>query len=74
MTFRSRFIFALGIIMVLLGAYVALRPLWAPRRPLTGAVWLDAAFALVFLVRGLMNIRAARRAPRAQNSQRNMMP
>ncbi len=74
MTFRQRLIFALGIVMVLLGAFVALRPIWAPRRPITGALWLDAAFALVFLLRGVMNIRAARRARPPQSPQRNTMP
>lgn len=58
---RSKLVLALGIIMVLLGAWVALRPLWNPR-PLTGATWLDLTFAFVFLVRGYMNIRSARRA------------
>lgn len=58
---RSKLVFGLGIVMILLGAWVALRLLWAVR-PLTGATWLDVAFAFVFLVRGYMNIRSARRA------------
>ncbi len=73
MTFRQRLIFALGIVMVLLGAFVALHAIWA-RRPITGALWLDAAFALVFVLRGVMNIRAARRARPPQSPQRNTMP
>ncbi len=61
---RSKFVLALGVIMVLLGAWVALRPLWRPHLPLTGATWLDMTFAFVFLLRGYMNIRSALRARR----------
>ncbi len=56
-----RFSLSLGVVMVLLGVYVALHPLWAPRRPIAGSRWLDAMFALVFIVRGWMNIRSSRR-------------
>lgn len=61
---RSTLVFALGIIMLALGAYVALRPIWAPHHPITGSVWLDATFAVLFLVRGYMNVRSARRRRR----------
>jgi len=39
-----------------LGLYVAVRPLWAPP-PVTGARWLDMAFAVVFMLRGAINVR-----------------
>ena len=47
----------LGWIMIALGAYVALHPLWSHGKPVTTSLWLDMAFAAVFLVRGMMNVR-----------------
>jgi len=47
--------------MILLGAYVAVHPLWSHDRPVTGSIWLDMAFAAVFLLRGMMNIRGVRK-------------
>ena len=61
MTTRSRLTLGIGVVMLLLGAFVALRPLWAGPRPLSASRWLDAAFALFFMVRGWMNVRLARR-------------
>ena len=61
MTTRSRLTLGIGVVMLLLGAFVALRPLWAGPRPLSASRWLDAAFALFFMVRGWMNVRPARR-------------
>ena len=52
----------LGVIMIGLGAYVAVRPLLPSHRVLTGSRWLDAAFALFFLLRGWMNVRSALRS------------
>ena len=52
----------LGVLMLGLGAFVALRPLWADGVAFTGARWLDVAFALVFILRGLMNVTSARSA------------
>jgi hypothetical protein len=51
----------LGWIMILLGAYVAVHPLWSHGKPVTTSLWLDMAFAAVFLLRGLMNVRSVRR-------------
>ena len=51
----------LGWVMILLGAYVALHPLWSHGKPVTTSLWLDMAFAAVFLLRGLMNVRSVRR-------------
>jgi hypothetical protein len=55
----------LGIVMILLGSYVALHPLWANGRPITTSIWFDMAFAALFLLRGVMNVRGARRRRRA---------
>jgi hypothetical protein len=52
--------------MVALGLYVAVHPLWSHGRPVTQSIWLDMAFAAVFLLRGVMNLRAKRRAPSAR--------
>lgn len=57
---RSKLILALGIILVAFGIGVPLHLLWV-HRPITGTIWLDLTFAFVFLVRGYMNIRSARR-------------
>ena len=51
-----------GIVFIGLGAFVAARPLWAPRSTVTGSRFLDVAFAAVFLLRGLVNVRSAIRA------------
>ena len=53
----------LGALMVGVGAYVAGR-LIATGAPLTGNRWLDLLFALFFVLRGLMNLGAARRIMR----------
>ena len=52
--------FWLGVVLLGLGAYVALRPLWAHGTVLTGSRWLDGTFAAVFLLRGAINVRTAR--------------
>lgn len=55
------FSLALGVIMIALGAFIAIRALWVgasvTRQPL-----LDVGFALFFLLRGALYLRAARRA------------
>ena len=53
----------LGLIMIVLGAFVAVHPLWSHGRPVTTSLWLDMAFAAVFLLRGFMNVRGVRRRP-----------
>ena len=52
--------FWLGVVMLALGAYVALNPLWAHGVAITGSRWLDGTFAVVFLLRGAVNVRSAR--------------
>jgi hypothetical protein len=50
----------LGIAMFGIGLFIALRPLWKHNATLTGARWMDWAFAFVFMLRGVMNWRTAR--------------
>jgi hypothetical protein len=47
----------LGVAMFAIGLYVAVRPLWTHGSVVTGARWLDMAFALVFMLRGVINVR-----------------
>jgi len=58
----------LGVVMLVLGAFLAIRPFWAHGVPFTGSRWLDVAFALVFVLRGLMNVSSARSKMRKQNT------
>jgi hypothetical protein len=60
---RSRFLLALGAILIAIGGYLAIRPLLGTGAPITSSRWLDAAFAVFFLIRGVMNVRAATRSP-----------
>ena len=55
----------LGWVMIALGAFVAVHPLWSHGRPVTSSIWLDMAFAAVFLLRGVMNVRGGRKRPTA---------
>jgi len=50
----------LGVIMFAIGLFVALRPLWSHNAVVLGARWLDLTFALVFMLRGVVNVRTAR--------------
>ena len=58
--------FVLGVIMFTIGAYVAVRPLWVHNSVVTGARWLDMAFAAVFMLRGVLNVRTAMRRRQTQ--------
>ena len=55
----------LGVVMFGIGVYVGVRPLWTHNSILTGARWLDMAFAAVFMLRGALNVRTALRRRRA---------
>lgn len=50
----------LGVVMVALGVFLALRPLTGAL-PVSGSRVLDIAFAALFILRGGMNVRSARR-------------
>lgn len=51
----------LGAIMFAIGLFVAVRPLFTHNAVLMGARWLDFAFAAVFMLRGVINVRTAMR-------------
>ena len=51
----------LGVVMIGLGSYVAIRPLIPGQRAITTYRWLDVAFAAFFILRGAMHVRAAMR-------------
>jgi hypothetical protein len=51
----------LGVALFALGMFVALRPLFTHWAVLTGARWLDMTFAVVFMLRGAVNVRTALR-------------
>jgi hypothetical protein len=50
----------LGVILFVLGLFVGVR-LLVVHVPLTGTRWLDVAFAIVFMIRGVMNVKRAQR-------------
>lgn len=56
---RAQILLVLGFIMIGLGGYVAVRPLWMHGTTLTPTRWLDMTFAIVFLLRGSLNVRRA---------------
>ncbi|GAC1649421.1 MAG: hypothetical protein NVS4B3_06460 [Gemmatimonadaceae bacterium] len=62
---RRTLLSLLGLLLVALGAYVAVRPWLVPGPAVTGSRWLDVGFAVFFVVRGVMNLRASRRLPQA---------
>jgi hypothetical protein len=55
----------LGVAMFGIGLFVAMRPLWTHNGVLTGARWLDLTFALVFMLRGFLNVRTVMNRTRA---------
>ena len=61
----SVFKLILGVVLIGLGAFVAVRPLWAPRSTVTPSRFLDVTFAVVFILRGLVHVRSALRASRS---------
>ena len=48
--------------MLAIGGYIAIQPLTGAA-PVSGSRVLDTAFAALFLVRGVMNLRSTRSAP-----------
>jgi hypothetical protein len=51
----------LGVAMFMLGLFIALRPLVTHFATFTPSRWLDMTFALLFLLRGWLNVRTALR-------------
>jgi uncharacterized membrane protein HdeD (DUF308 family) len=49
----------LGVIMFAIGLFVAVRPLWTHDGVLLGSRALDFVFAIVFMLRGVLNVRTA---------------
>ena len=60
---RNTIVFAIGVVMMALGAYVVTHPLWSGGHTVTESRALDAMLALFFLVRGWMNVRSATGRP-----------
>lgn len=56
MPLQTRVGVVIGVVMFLIGSYVALHPLLR-RGPVTTSPWLDLAFATFFLVRGWLYLR-----------------
>ncbi|GAC1478230.1 MAG: hypothetical protein NVS1B4_21810 [Gemmatimonadaceae bacterium] len=57
---RRNFVLVMGVTLLALGVYVAVRLILVPGRPLTHSLPIDVAFAAFFIIRGAMNVRAAR--------------
>ena len=55
------FRFVIGVVLLALGGFVAVYPLIKHGATVTPARWLDMAFAIVFLLRGVINVRSALR-------------
>jgi uncharacterized membrane protein HdeD (DUF308 family) len=51
--------FVLGVIMFAIGLFVAFRPLWTHDGVMLGSRALDILFAIVFMLRGVLNVRTA---------------
>ena len=49
----------IGVVLVALGLFIAVRPLFTHNAVLTSARWLDLTFAVVFMLRGVINVRTA---------------
>ncbi len=58
---RSAFGAVTGVILFGIGLFVAVRPLFTHNGVLTGARWLDLTFAVVFMLRGVINVRTSLR-------------
>jgi hypothetical protein len=61
-TSRNTLKLVLGVVMFVLGLYIAVRPMFTNNAILTGSRWLDATFSLVFMLRGAINVRSVLRA------------
>jgi hypothetical protein len=55
----------MGVVMLGIGGFIGLRPAFGARSPILGAWWLDVAAAIVFVLRGVLNVRQAAARRRA---------
>jgi hypothetical protein len=55
------FTLVLGVVLMGLGAFIGVRPVFTHWAVLTSARWLDVTFALVFILRGWLNVKTALR-------------
>ncbi len=60
---RNTIVFAIGVVMMALGAYVGAHPLWSHGQPVTESRFLDVTLTLFFLLRGWMNVRTSTGRP-----------
>jgi len=49
----------IGVVMFALGLFLALRPLFTHFATFTPSRWLDMTFAVLFLLRGWLNVKTA---------------
>jgi hypothetical protein len=61
-TSRNILKLVLGVVMFVLGLYIAVRPMFTNNAILTSTRWLDATFSAVFMLRGAINVRSVLRA------------
>jgi hypothetical protein len=62
--------FVLGVVLFGLGLFIAVRPLFTHNATLTGTRWLDMTFALVFMLRGALNVKTAKQRRERAMAQR----
>ncbi|HUF28387.1 MAG TPA: hypothetical protein VMM18_15520 [Gemmatimonadaceae bacterium] len=60
---RRRIALVIGVAMIALALVILWRLIGLARAPVTGSRWIDIAFAALFLLRGAMNVRMAKRPP-----------
>ena len=65
---RGHVALVLGVIMVVLGGWLLIHTVILQRSPVSGQRWLDVGFAALFMLRGVMNVRSARRIAGAMRS------
>lgn len=63
------FTMVLGVVLFVLGAFIAVRPLFTHYQVMTGERWLDMTFAAVFMLRGVLNVKTALRRREAAMAQ-----
>lgn len=67
-TARGPLALVIGLVMVALGAWLLVATFVLGRPPVRGGPLLNVAFAAFFLLRGVMNVRSARRLARSPSA------